>query len=228
MTETSKIPHESAAYHVTGAATYIDDMLVNTRLLHGHVYTSPHAHARIVSFDLSKAQAHPGVYAVLSYKDIPGENQMGPAIKDELVLAEEEVIFVGQAMFLIAADDETTALAAARLIEVQYEMLPAVLTIREAIAHGERLQPSRKIAAGDSRQAIDGAPLKMVGELEIGAQEHWYLETQVCLCIPGEGQEMQVFSSTQHPSETQALIAEVLHLPKMEVEVQIRRMGGAA
>ncbi len=227
MNQTIKIPHESGAYHVTGAATYIDDMLVNARLLHGHVYTSPHAHARIVSFDLSKAQAYPGVHAVLSHKNIPGENQMGPAIKDELVLAEDVVIFVGQAMFLIAADDEATALAAAKLIAVEYEMLPAVLTIRDAIAHGEKLQPSRKIATGDSRQALDGAQHKIIGELEIGAQEHWYLETQVCLCIPGEGQEMQVFSSTQHPSETQALIAEVLHLPKMEIEVQIRRMGGA-
>jgi xanthine dehydrogenase large subunit len=227
MSTQAHIPHESGAYHVTGEATYIDDMLVNARLLHGHVYTSPHAHARIVSFDLSKAIAHPGIFAVLSYRDIPGENQMGPAIKDEVVLAENEVIFVGQAMFLIAADDEATALSAAKLIDVTYEILPAILTIPDAIAGGEKLQPSRKISAGDSAAAIARATHRFSGELEIGAQEHWYLETQVCLCIPGEGNEIQAFSSTQHPSETQALIAEVLHIPKMEVEVQIRRMGGA-
>lgn len=227
MSENIKIPHESGAYHVTGEATYVDDMLVNTRLLHGHVYTSPHAHARIRAFDLRKAQALPGVHAVLSYKDIRGENQMGPAIKDEVVLAETEVIFVGQAMFLIAADDEATALAAAKLIHVDYELLPAVLTIRDAISHGEKLQPSRTIKAGDSQAALAGSKHRFAGELEIGAQEHWYLETQVCLCVPGEGAEIQVFSSTQHPSETQSLIAEVLHVPKMEVEVQIRRMGGA-
>lgn len=227
MSDSKKVPHESAAYHVTGEATYIDDMPANTRLLHGHVYTSPHAHARVVSWDLSKAKAHPGVHAVLNYRDIPGENQMGPAIKDEVVLVEDKVIFVGQAMFLIAADDERTALEAASLVEVEYEILPAILSIPEAIAGGEKLQPSRKIATGDSRAAIDAAPNKIEGEIEIGAQEHWYLETQVALCIPGEGREMAVFSSTQHPSETQALVAEVLHIPKMEVEVQIRRMGGA-
>ncbi|MFN8393572.1 MAG: xanthine dehydrogenase molybdopterin binding subunit [Bacteroidia bacterium] len=222
-----KVPHESGALHVTGEATYIDDMLVNERLLHGHVYTSPQAHAQVVSFDLSAAKALEGVFAVLSHKDIPGENQMGPAIKDELVLATDKVIFVGQAMFLIAAKDEATALKAASLIQVEYELLPAVLTIRDAMDHGVTLQPSRKISRGDSRKAINGAELKLRGEIEIGAQEHWYLETQVCLCVPGEGREIKAYSSTQHPSETQALIAEVLHLQKNEVEVQIRRMGGA-
>ena len=209
MSISTKIPHESGALHVTGEATYIDDMLVNARLLHGHVYTSPHAHARIVSFDLSKAKAHRGIYAVLSHLDILGENQMGPAIKDEVVLAEKEVIFVGQAMFLIAADDEETALKAAQLIDVQYEMLAAILTIPEAIAGGEKLQPSRKIATGDSAAAIAAAPMQFSGELEIGAQEHWYLETQVCLCIPGEGREIVAYSSTQHPSETQEVVARV-------------------
>lgn len=227
MSENNKVPHESGAFHVTGEAKYIDDMLVNERLLHGHVYTSPHAHARVLGFDLSKAKAHSGVFAVLSYKDIPGENQMGPAIHDEVVLAESEVIFVGQAIFLIAAENEETALSAAKLIDIQYEILPAVVTLQDAIDHGEKLQPSRKIAAGDSATALANAQNRISGELEIGAQEHWYLETQVCLCIPGEGSEIQVFSSTQHPSETQALVAEVLHIPKMEVEVQIRRMGGA-
>lgn len=227
MSESKKVPHESAAYHVTGEATYIDDILSNERLLHGHVYTSPHAHARVISFDLSKAQAHPGVHAVLCYRDIPGENQMGPAIKDEIVMMEDEVTFIGQAMFLIAADDEPTALAAAELIEVEYELLPAVLTIPDAIANGEKLQPSRKIASGDSKAAIADAKYKIEDQIEIGGQEHWYLETQISLCIPGEGKEMLVLSSTQHPSETQALVAEVLHIPKMEVEVQIRRMGGA-
>jgi xanthine dehydrogenase large subunit len=227
MQEDIKIPHESGAYHVTGEATYVDDILVNSRLLHGHVVASPHAHARILRYDLSRAKALPGVHAVLSHQDIPGENQMGPAIKDEVVLAEGEVIFVGQAVFLIAADDEATALEAAQLIDVAYEVLPAILTIPDAIARGEKLQPSRKIAKGDSAGALARARNTLSGELEIGAQEHWYLETQVCLCIPGEGKEIQVHSSTQHPSETQALIAEVLHVPKMEVEVQVRRMGGA-
>lgn len=224
---TGSIAHESGAFHVTGEAQYIDDMLVNARLLHGHVYTSPHAHAKIKSWNTDKAKAHPGIYAILSHLDIPGENQMGPVIHDEVVLAVDRVENIGQAIFLIAAENEAIALAASKLIEIEYEPLPAILSIETAIKGGEKLQPSRKIAAGDSGKAISEAPNKISGELKIGAQEHWYLETQVCLCIPGEGEEMQVFSSTQHPSETQALISEVLNIPKMEVEVQLRRMGGA-
>lgn len=226
MNPTPKVPHESGALHVTGEAVYIDDMLANVRLLHGHVHASPHAHARIRSCDLSAARATPGVHAVLSHLDIRGHNQMGPVVHDELVLAVDEVTFVGQAIFLIAADDEATALAAAQRIVIDYEPLPAILTIPDAIAGGEKLQPSRKIAMGDSATAIAGAPLQVEGTLETGAQEHWYLETQVSLCMPGEGDDIQVFSSTQHPSETQALVAEVLGLRKMDVEVQVRRMGG--
>ncbi len=185
MSDRKKVPHESARYHVTGEATYVDDILANSRLLHGHVYTSPHAHARVISYDLSKARAHPGVYTILTYQDIPGENQMGPAVKDEVVMAEDEVTFVGQAMFLIAATDEATALEAAAKVEIEYEMLPAILTLPDAIERGEKLQPSRLIAAGDSKTAIAGAEYQIEGQMEVGGQEHWYLETQISLCIPG-------------------------------------------
>ncbi len=221
------IAHESGAYHVTGEATYIDDMLANERLLHGHVFTSPIAHAKITSWDLEKAKALDGVHAILSHKDIPGENQMGPVIHDEVVLAVDKVEHIGQAIFLIAADNETVALAAADLIEIEFEALPAIVTIDAAIEGGEKLQPSREISSGNSEKAIAAAKHQVSGELRIGAQEHWYLETQVCLSMPGEGDEIQIYASTQHPSETQALISEVLDIPKMEVEVILRRMGGA-
>ncbi|MFH1321249.1 MAG: xanthine dehydrogenase molybdopterin binding subunit [Bacteroidota bacterium] len=220
-------PHESAIYHVTGEAVYIDDILVNEQLLYGCVYYSPHAHAKIKSFDLGEAKKLPGVHAVLCYKDIPGENQMGPVIKDEPVLAKDEVNFVGQAMFLIAAKNEEIAREAKKLIKVEYLTLEPILTIEKAMEKGELIQPARRIECGDAGKTFNKALHIIEGELKIGSQEHWYLETQVALGVPGEGSEIKVYSSTQHPSETQALIAEVLEIPKMEVEVQVRRMGGA-
>lgn len=220
-------PHESAAKHVTGEAVYVDDILVSDQLLHGRVVYSPHAHARISSFDLSAARKVDGVHAVLSQKDIPGHNQMGPVVKDEVCLAEGEVVCVGQAMFLVAAETEEQAREAERLIKVEYELLEPILTIEDAIAKNSLLGPPRTMQRGNADDALKSAPNVIKGELRTGAQEHWYLESQVCLCVPGEGNEISVFSSTQHPSETQALIAEVLGIRKHDVVVEIRRMGGA-
>lgn len=222
----SKQAHESASYHVTGQAKYIDDMPMQGGL-HGLIYTSPHAHANIQHYDLSKAQAMPGVYAVLSHQDIKGENNVGPVIHDEPTLAVDTVNCVGQAIFLIAADTPAAARAAAEAIEIEYELLPATLTLKEAIENGELLHPARKIARGDLSEGFAASEHTLEGSLTTGAQEHWYLETQVALCVPGEGDEMKVYSSTQHPSETQALVAEALDVPKMEVNVVLRRMGGA-
>ncbi len=224
-------PHESAQKHVTGEAVYVDDMLVNDQLLVGRVVYSPHAHARIISFDLSLARKVQGVHAVLSYSDIPGHNQMGPVAKDEPCLAETEVVCVGQAMFLIAAENEDQAREAEKAIRVEYELLEPILTLEDAIAKNSLLGPprtmSRQSTNGNIDDAINSAPNVLSGELKTGAQEHWYLESQVCLCIPGEGKELNVFSSTQHPSETQALIAELLGIGKHDVVVEVRRMGGA-
>jgi xanthine dehydrogenase molybdopterin binding subunit len=220
-------PHESARKHVTGEAVYVDDILVHDRLLHGRVVYSPHAHARIKSFDLSRARKVHGVHAVLSSKDIPGRNQMGPVVKDEPCLAEQEVVCVGQAMFLIAAETEEQAREAERLITVEYEVLEPILTIEDAMAKNSLLGPPRTMERGNADDALKSAPHVLRGALRTGAQEHWYLESHVCLCVPGEGNEINVFSSTQHPSETQALIAEVLGIRKHDVVVEVRRMGGA-
>lgn len=221
------IPHESAVKHVTGEAVYIDDIAVNEQLLVGRVIYSPHARAKLLSADLSEAKKVPGVHAVLSYRDIPGHNQMGPVVKDELCLVESEVHCVGQAIFLIAAEREEQAIAAERLINVKYELMEPILTIEEAMAKNSVLGLPTSIRRGDPEGVLKSAPRTMRGELHTGAQEHWYLESQVCLCIPGEGKEMVVHSSTQHPSETQALIAELLGIGKNEVVVEVRRMGGA-
>jgi xanthine dehydrogenase large subunit len=137
------IPHESASKHVSGEAIYIDDMPVSDQLLVGRVVYSPYAHAKIKSFDLSEAKKSEGIYAVLCYKDLPGDNQMGPVVDDELCLAIDEVTFVGQAMFLIAAGTESQARAAEKLIKVEYELLEPILTIEQAIGKNNLLGPPR-------------------------------------------------------------------------------------
>jgi xanthine dehydrogenase large subunit len=220
------IHHESAELHVSGEAVYVDDIPVSAQLLVGRVVYSPHAHARIRSFDLSEAKKVPGIHAVLCSRDIPGHNQMGPVVKDELCLAVDEVTFVGQAMFLVAGETEEQCLEAEKRIRIDYEPQEAILDIETAMHKSSLLGPARSIHRGDADAALRSAPHAIRGELRTGAQEHWYLESQVCLCIPGEGSEISVFSSTQHPSETQALIAELLGIGKNAVMVEVRRMGG--
>ncbi|MHB8260713.1 MAG: xanthine dehydrogenase molybdopterin binding subunit [Bacteroidia bacterium] len=222
------ISHDSAHKHVTGQSIYIDDIQeVSTQLLIGRMVYSKHAHAKIKSLNLVEAKKLEGVHAVLSYKDIPGQNQMGPVIHDEVCLAVDEVLCVGQAIVLIAAESEEIAIAAEKLIYIEYETLEAILDIRTAIKKNSLLVPVRTMQRGDADTALKKAQHVFKGELETGAQEHWYLETQSCLCVPGEQQEITAYSSTQHPSETQAIIAEVLGIGKNEVVVETRRLGGA-
>lgn len=213
--------------HVTGTSVYINDMFADNRLLHGHILYSRYAHAKILKIDVEQARQTPGVVAVLTATDIPGENQMGPVIHDEQCLAETEVKCIGQAIALIAAKDAETALEAERRIKVEYLPLECITTLEEAIKRENRLAPERKIETGNPDEILKSAEHILEGELITGAQEHWYLETQSCLCIPGEGNQIMIYSSTQHPSETQAIVAEVLGLPFNGVTVEVKRMGGA-
>lgn len=213
--------------HVTGESVYINDMLAENRLLHGHVVYSRYAHAKILKLDVEEARRLPGVFAVITAAEIPGENQMGPVIHDEPCLAAGEVLCFGQAVALIATVDAETALRAEKLINIEYQPLETILTIEEAIKNGTRLATVRNIETGNPEQVFAHSKNIFEGKLFTGAQEHWYLETQSCLCIPGESGQMMVYSSTQHPSETQAIVAEVLGLPFHSVTVEVKRMGGA-
>ena len=220
-------PHDSARKHVTGESVFINDIPVNDQLLLGKVVFSRYAHARILNIDLSEALKIIGVKAILTATDIPGENQMGPVIHDEPCLAENEVTFIGQAIALIGAENEETATEAARLIRVDYEPLEAILDLETAMAKNNRIDAERKIERGNADAALEAAPYKFDGTLKTGAQEHWYLETQTSLAIPGEGKEMNIFASSQNPAETQTIVAKVLGIQKNEVEVEVKRMGGA-
>ncbi len=219
--------HDSAVKHVTGQSVYIDDIDINGRLLYGKVIYSKYASAGIKSVNTGKALNLPGVKAILSYKDIPGENQMGPVVHDEPCLAVDEVSFIGQAVLLVAAESPEIAREASGLIQIEYEPHEPVLSIETAIETDNRLQPPRKIETGNALKALKSCEHTLEGTFTTGGQEHWYLETQSALAVPGEDLEMKVYSSTQHPSETQAIVAEVLGVNRNEIEVEVRRMGGA-
>lgn len=221
------LPHDSAIKHVTGESVYVNDINIGDQMLYGHLVYSKYAHANIKSINTKKALELDGVKAIVSYKDVPGANQMGPVFHDEICLAEKEVCFIGQVILLIAAESKEIARQAEKLIEINYESLDAIIDLETAIQKDNRLHPPRKIECGNIDTGFNTSDHFIEGILITGGQEHWYLETQSCLAVPGEGKEIKTYSSTQHPSETQAIVAEVLGIQNNEVEVEVKRMGGA-
>ena len=219
--------HDSAIKHVQGTTIYIDDIPAIDGELQACVVTSSIAKGKIAKLDISEAENFPGVVCVITAKDIPGDNQMGPVFHDEPCIADGTVEFMGQTLAVIAAVNFETAHKAANLVKCEYDKEIPVLTIEEAIAKNLRLQPQRKIESGDVENGFINSTHILQGRFKSGAQEHWYLETQVCIAVPGENDEMTCYSSTQHPSETQAIVAEVLGVPRNQVVVETRRLGGA-
>lgn len=223
--ESPLLHHDSAVAHVTGKAVYIDDMDFRG-MLYGLVVYSKIAKGTIRSIETDEALSLKGVIRILTAKDIPGVNQMGPVIHDELCLAIDRVEFIGQAIALIAAENEHVAYEAAKLISVEIDSEDAITTLEEAIEADNLITTPKKIITGNIEQGFKDSDFIIEGSLKTGAQEHWYLETQAAVCVPGEGTEIKVFSSTQHPSETQAIVAEVLGLSRKDVMVETRRLGG--
>ena len=220
------LPHDSAARHVAGSAIYIDDLAEPPGLLHVHFGVSARAHARIVRLDLSAVRASPGVVLVLTAKDIPGQNDVSPVVHDDKLFAEEEVLYVGQSLFAVAATSIAAARAAAAKAVVEYEDLPAAIDIAAARAMDLKIEASQRMVRGDARAVLVTSPRRIQGRFSIGGQDHFYLEGQVALATPREDGDVHVWSSTQHPSEVQHLIARVLDRPHTAVTVEVRRMGG--
>jgi xanthine dehydrogenase large subunit len=219
------LAHDSARRHVTGEAVYVDDMPDLPGTLHLTLVTSPHPHARIKTIRAGCAAAVPGFAALLTATDIPGINDVGP-VEREPCLAEEIADCVGCPVAVVAAESFAAARAAARLVECDWETLPPILTIREALAAKSFIGEPMILAQGDAAAALSAAPHRLQGELEIGGQDHFYLETQVALAVPREGGEMTIYSSTQHPNEVQRKAAGVLGLPAAAIDVEVRRLGG--
>ena len=221
-----EMPHESAVKHVTGGALYVDDVAEPAELLHVATGYSSHAHARIISCDLDRVREAQGVVDVITITDVPGDPDVSPVYTGDMLFANEEVVYVGQPIFAVAATSHEHAMRACKLAEIEYEPLPHVLTPREALEGNEFVLPTRTFEVGDSDTAIDTAEHVIESEHYVRGQEHFYLEGQVSLAVPTEDGGVHVLTSSQHPSEVQKLIASVLGLPISQVVTEVRRMGG--
>jgi len=220
------VPHESGAAHATGEALYVDDLCGRfPNLLHAWPVSAPHAHAMLTALDVAPALEEPGVVTTLTHADVPGEGDSGANRHDE-PLFPTEVLFHRQPVAWILAESREAAERGAARVAAAYTPLPDVLTIEEAIAAGSFLTDELRIADGDMT-ALDASPVRIDGELRIGGQEHFYLETQAAIAWMDESGFVAVHSSTQHPSETQEVVARVLGLPQNHVTVECLRMGGA-
>ena len=220
------LAHDSAAKHVGGSAIYIDDMPEPPGTLHAALVLSPVAHGNLKAIEATEALAQPGVVAVLRAADIPGINDAGPIGPNEPLFAEGVVEFAGQPVAAIVAETLDAARAAAKLVKLDIAPLDAILSIEDAVAGNSLLCPPMIVSHGDAAAALAAAPHRLSHRLRVGGQEHFYLEGQVALAVPGEDSDMAVYSSTQNPSEVQHIAARLLGVELNRVTCIVRRLGG--
>lgn len=223
-TETMK--NVDSAFHVTGRSIYLDDIVVQQGTLFALPYDAPTAHAHITKLDVSKAAALPGVVKILTYADIPGENQIGGIIPDEPLFVEQEVHFWGMPLALIVATTQEIAVEARKLITVELEELPVITDPRDAREKGELIQPPRTFRIGDTASAWAKCAHVFEGRADTNGQEHLYIETQGAYAYPTEHGSVRISSSTQAPTAVQRTVARVLGVPMHKVEVDVTRLGG--
>lgn len=219
------VAHENAALHVTGTALYTDDLIVRHQdVLHAWPVQAPHAHALVLDLCTAPALAVPGVVRVLTAADVPGVNDAGT--KHDEPLFPTEVMFHGHAVCWVLGETQEAARLGAAAVEVDYEPLPSLVTVAEAIEAGSFQGAQPTVSRGDTSTALATAAHRFSGEFEFGGQEHFYLETHASFAYVDEGEQVLVHCSTQHPTETQEIVAHVLGLHSHEVTVQCLRMGG--
>ena len=218
--------HIESTIHARGETHYVDDLPLREGTLFGAVFDSPFAHGRITRLDTSAAEAMDGVVAVITHRDIPGENQIGSIIPDEELFAEHEVHYVGMPVALVVAEDLDTARAARKAIVLEIDELPPVFDEREARAKELFISPPRTFAQGSVDTAWHDCDVVVSGTAATGGQEHVYLETHGAYVWPTEDGALKVFSSTQAPWYVQKGIAKVLDLPIHKIEVDVARIGG--
>src|SRR5436309_255829 len=221
------IPHDSGHLHVSGEATYTDDIPEVRGTLYAAVGMSERARARMKAIDLGKVRAAPGVVAVITARDIPGKNDYGPVVADDPIFATAMVQYSGQSIFAVAAKTTEQARRAARLAVIEYEDLKANLTAKEALREQSFVLPTERLVRGNPQAAIASAPHRLQGRIKIGGQDQFYLEGMIAYAVPREDATMLVYSSTQHPGEVQHQVAHALDVRAKDVVVECRRMGGA-
>lgn len=220
------IAHDSAKKHVSGQAVYIDDMADMPGTLHAALILSPVAKGTLNGVDASEAAAMDGVVAIVTADDIPGHNDIAPILSGEPLFAEKALDYVGMPVGAVAAETFEQAVRAAHAVQLDLTEQTPVLDIEEAHARGDHVIAPQRLVSGDVDAALEKADRIVEGRLEIGGQDHFYLETQIAYAIPGEDGDMTVHSSTQHPTEVQHHVAHVLGGFANAVDVQVRRMGG--
>ena len=221
------LPHDSAHLHVSGRATYTDDLPEPRDLLHLAVGMSTEAHARIEGIDLDPVVRAPGVVDVFDASAIKGSNNYGPIVHDDPVLAEDRVQYIGQPVFVVAAGTVGAARRAALEADIEYAPLDPILDIDSAVEAGSFVLPSETLERGDATAALKAAPNRLQGRARCGGQDQFYLEGHIAMALPQEDGGLLIYSSTQHPDEVQMLVAEVTRRDAKDVVVICRRMGGA-
>lgn len=213
--------------HVKGTSKFIDDLPIIEGTLFAKVFTSSKAHAKIINIDISNALSLEGVKNIYLAKDIPGENQVGGIIKDEHLLAEHTVQFIGEPIALIVATSDKICKDAIKLINIEYEDLEIVISAREAYKKDLLIMPPKTFENGDTKKGFENSEYIFEGTVESGGQEHLYLETQSAITIPNEGGSFKVISSTQSPTAVQRTASNILNIPMNKFEVDVVRLGGA-
>nr|AXP99045.1 aldehyde oxidase [Eremias argus] len=223
------IMHQAGTKHATGEAIYCDDIRAVDEELFLALVTSSKPHAKIVSIDPSEALKVPGVVDIVSVQDVPGTNEFYNYDVPDIVFAREKVTCVGQIICAVVADSEVHAKQAAAKVKIQYEpQEPVILTIEEAIEHKSFFEPQRKLERGNVDEAFKVVDHILEGEIHVGGQEHFYMETQSILAVPtGEDKEMNLFVSTQHPAFVQDMVASCLGIPGNRIMCHVKRIGGA-
>ena len=221
------INHDSSLRQTTGEAKYIDDIATPNDTLHLALVLSAQACGKINKIIVEKALSLKGVYYVLTYKDIPGENKIGPIIHDEPALAERRVEYIGQPVAVVIAKNHNLAQKAAKLVEISIEKdEEPILNLNDSLSKNSLVMPKMKLLKGSPEEKIKKSKYSLKGEINIGGQDHFYLEGHIALAIPEEEDQMTIWSSTQHPTEVQHCVASVLGVSQSKITSKVRRLGG--
>ena len=221
------IGHDSALAHCTGDAKFVDDIPEVPGSLHAALVLSEIARGKLLALHTEKARAMPGVVAVLGPKDIPGHNDVSPTHRGgEPLFVETDILHYGQALAMVVATTRDAALLAARAVTADVEQLTPILSVAESLAANDLLMDPMVMVNGDPDAALAAAPIRLSGEFSCGGQEHFYLEGQICLVVPGEDGDYALYSSTQHPTEVQHITGGVLGCDYNRLSVHVRRLGG--
>ncbi len=221
-----KRPHESGIKHVSGYAHYIDDIPEPEGTLYGAIGWARKSHAIIKKINLKEVMKSEGVVAVVTSDDIPGRNDVGPVYDGDPIFPSKKVEYFGQPLFAVAAETTELARKAVLKVKINYKTLKPIIKIEDALKKKSFVLKGQTIKRGDPLTKIRKATNYLKGNFTLGSQEHFYLEGQIAFVIPQEDNDFKVFSSTQHPSETQQIIAKMLNQKSNSITVTVRRIGG--